>query len=150
MKLKLLAAIGIAAMAGTAPAAAQIQVAPTHPNGEVALVVDLEVRPGMAAAFEAAFALSVRCSRLEPGNIVFAIHRVVGAENRYVLYEVWRSTVALESHFARPYTRALFATFDTALARPVTEGGLRFIGDLSPAPRSAPVAGDPAADPACR
>jgi quinol monooxygenase YgiN len=112
--------------------------------------VDFEVKPAMMQRFEAAFALSVRCSRLEPGNIAFGIHRVVGAENRYVLYEVWRSVAALEAHFARPYTRALFAMFDDALVRPVTEGGLRFIGDLSPPPRPTPVAGDPATDPACR
>jgi quinol monooxygenase YgiN len=150
MRSILRAGVTIAALTSVGPAAGQIQVSPTHPNGEVTLVVDFEVKPEKTQRFEAAFALSVRCSRLEPGNITFAIHRVVGAETRYVLYEVWRSTAALESHFARPYTRALFAMFDEALVRPVTEGGLRFIGDLSPAPRPAPIAGDPAADPACR
>lgn len=124
-------------------AAAQAPVAPTHPNGEVALVVDFEVKRGFEDEFERYFALSTTCSRLEPGNIAFNIHKVTGATGRYVLYEIWRSPQALEEHFQRPYTIALFQMFDRALVRPVTEGGLRFISDLDPARRAAPVAGDP-------
>jgi quinol monooxygenase YgiN len=141
----------VAALLVAAPGAlAQINIAATSPNGETALVVDFEVKPGAEAEFEQTFLKSARCSRLEPGNIVFNIHRVVGQERRYVLYEIWRSPEALSAHFERPYTKALFAMFDRALDRPVTEGGLRFIGDLSPASRPAPVGGDPAAVAECR
>lgn len=143
--------LAIAALTAIAlPGAAQVPVSATHPNGEVVLVVDFEVKPGFEAKFETAFARSTHCSRLEPGNVTFNIHRVVESPGHYVLYEVWRSTGALESHFQQPYTVALFAMFDRALVRPVTEGGLRYLGDLDPADRSPPVASDPASDPRCR
>lgn len=140
----------LTASAATLPAHAQMDIKPTHPNGEVTLVVDFDVKPGFEAEFESFFKKSTKCSRLEPGNIAFDIHKVVNAERRYVLYEVWRSTDALKSHFERPYTKALFAMFDRALTKPVTAGGLRFIGDLAPAQRVAAVTGDPTTDPDCR
>lgn len=68
----------------------------------------------------------------------------------YVLYEVWRSTDALESHFERPYTKALFAMFDRDLVRPITEGGLRFVADMDPQPRAKPATTDPTSHAACR
>ena len=103
----------------------------------------------MAWAQSYAIGVDYTPSATRAGNAVFN-RRVIGPENRYVLSEVWRGTAALESHFARTYTQALLAMFEEALVRPVTEGGLRFSGDLSPAARSAPVASDPTADLACR
>lgn len=138
------------ANAAASSANAQMEIKPTHANGEVTLVVDFEVKPGFEAEFENTFKRSVKCSRLEPGNVAFDVHKVVSAQGRYVLYEIWRSADALKSHFERPYTKALFAMFERTLAKPVTDGGLRFIGDLSPAPRPTPIAGDPANDADCR
>jgi quinol monooxygenase YgiN len=114
---------------------------------ETAMVVDFEVKPGAEAEFEKYFLLSARCARLEPGNVAFNIHRVVGQQQRYVLYEVWRSPEALNAHFERPYTKALFAMFDQSLAGTPADRELR---DLSPATRSAPVSGDPADVAECR
>ncbi len=127
-----------------------MEIKPTHPNGEVSLIVDFEVKPGFEAEFETFSRRSIACSRLEPGNIAFDIHRDTRDGRRYVLYEVWRSPAALQAHFAEPYTKALFAMFDRALTRPVTEGGLRFIADLLPSARSAPATGEPSANPDCR
>lgn len=131
-------------------AVAQEPIRATHPNGEVALVVDFEVKPGFETEFETAFGRSTRCSRLEPGNVSFNIHRVIDTPGRYVLYEIWRSPEALESHFQQSYTVALFSMFDHALVRPISEGGLRFIGDLDPASRPAPSDTDPAGAAECR
>lgn len=119
-------------------------------NGEVVLVVDFEVKPGAEDEFERFFRRSVTCSRLEPGNVVFNLHKVVDAKGRYVLYEVWRSPAALEWHFAQSYTKDLFAMFDRALVRPVADGGLRFISDLDPSSRSAPANTTPASRSECR
>lgn len=119
------------------------------PNGEIALVVNFEVNPGAEAEFEEVFRRSVTCSRLEPGNIIFNVHKILGAERSYVLYEVWRSEEAVKSHFAQPYTIALFSMFDRNLARPLSEGGLRFVQDLDPQPRTPPAATDPADCPEC-
>ncbi|MCB5206806.1 putative quinol monooxygenase [Methylovorus mays] len=122
------------------------------PTGEVALVVNFDVKPGAEAEFEKVFQRSVTCSRLEPGNVTFNVHKVLGAERSYVLYEIWRNKEALDSHFERPYTKALFAMFEQNLARPLTEGagGLNFVADLAPAPRPAPVTTDPTSVAECR
>ncbi len=45
--------------------------------------------------------------------------------------EIWGNPEGSQSHLERPYTKALFARFDRALPRPVTAGGLRFIGVLA-------------------
>lgn len=118
---------------------ADIVIKPS-PNGEVALVVSFDVKPEAIAEFESVFARSVELSRKEPGNVFFNIHKVQDTDNQYVLYEVWRDTTALDSHFAEPYTKDLFAMFDRNLTKPITEGGLRFVADLHPEPRIAKTA----------
>ncbi|MBC8049182.1 MAG: antibiotic biosynthesis monooxygenase [Chitinophagales bacterium] len=146
-----LAAASFFMIAGSMTSAqAEMEIKPTHPNGEVSLVVDFEVKAGYEPEFETLFKRSIKCSRLEPGNVTFDLHKVVGAEGRYVLYEIWRSPEALKSHFERPYTKALFVLFEKALLKPFTAGGLRFIGDLAPAKRLALLTGDPADNPECR
>ncbi len=132
------------------PAQARIDVEPTHENGEVSVIVEFVAKVGLQSELEAHLKRSIECSRREPGNISFDVHRVVGEDRRYVLYEVWRSPDALRAHFERPYTKTLFAAFDRILTEPVTEGGLRFIGDLYPQPRQAPAVGGPEANPDCR
>lgn len=149
-KKYLLSAIAAAAALFSAkPAMADIDIKP-NTNGQVEIVVDFEVKPGKEAEFEQTFKRSVMCSRLEPGNITFNVHSVIDAPRHYVLYEQWRSTEALNSHFARPYTKALFSMFDRDLVHPVTDGGLRFIQEIDPAQRSAPATTDPASLAECR
>jgi quinol monooxygenase YgiN len=125
-----------------APSQAPVGVSPTHPNGEVSIVIDYEVKQGFEADFEQHFKRLVECARLDPGNITFDVAKVIGAQRRYVSYAIWRSPAALDSHLKRPYAKALFAMFDRALERPITQGGRRMISDLSPATRPAPVRGD--------
>jgi quinol monooxygenase YgiN len=137
------------AVAGAPSASAQLKIQPSA-NGEVVLVVDLEVKPTMEAEFLRAFQRSVLCTRMEPGNVIFNLHKVHGSERRYVLYEVWRSEQALNTHFETPYTKALFATFDKTLSQPVTAGGLRFLAEIDPAPRRGPVTSDAPLRTECR
>ncbi|NPT38270.1 putative quinol monooxygenase [Paraburkholderia xenovorans] len=143
--------VAAAAIVSSQSALAEINIK-AGPSGEVALVVNFDVKPGAEAEFENVFQRSVTCSRLEPGNVTFNVHKVLGTERQYALYEVWRNKDALDSHFARPYTKALFAMFDRNLTRPLTEGsgGLHFVADLAPAPRPAPVTTDPASIAQCR
>ncbi|KGH28504.1 putative quinol monooxygenase [Comamonas testosteroni] len=141
--------IAVTAFISSQAAMAQIALQPS-PNGEVALVVNFEVKPGAEAEFEKVFHRSVTCSRLEPGNITFNVHKILGTERNYVLYEVWRNEAAVNSHFARPYTVALFSMFDRNLARPLSEGGLRFVRDLLPQARMAPANTDPTSVAECR
>jgi quinol monooxygenase YgiN len=131
---------GIFISVGTAEGQPAIQ---PGPNGEVVLVVTFKVKPGAEADFEKAFHRSVTCSRLEPGNVIFNVHKVFGAQRTYVQYEIWRSEDALKSHFGRPYTKALLAMFDRDLAVPLARS-VNFVVDLDPQPRAAPATTDPA------
>ncbi len=143
------ASLAIAAGAAALPAQAQVEIKPTHPNGEVSFIVDFEVKSGFGEEFETFSRRSALCARLDPGNIAFEIHKVIGAENRYLYYVIWRSPDALRSHLERPYTKALLGMFQRALARPLSES-IRYITDMSPAVRPAPPAGDPFDNPTCR
>jgi quinol monooxygenase YgiN len=137
------------AVLGAPSASAQLKIQPSA-NGEVVLVVDIEVKPTMEAEFLQAFRRSVLCTRTEPGNVIFNLHKVHGSDRRYVLYEVWRSEQALNTHFETPYTKALFATFDKTLSQPVTAGGLRFLAEIDPAPRSRPATSEISPRTECR
>lgn len=148
-KYALSALVAVTAFISSQAAMAKIVPQPS-PNGEVAIVVNFEVKPGAEAEFEKVFRRSVTCSRLEPGNITFNVHKVFGTRRSYVLYEVWRSVDAVNSHFARPYTVQLFSMFDRDLSRPLSEGGLRFVRDLDPQTRTAPAATDPTSLAECR
>lgn len=147
-KRNTLAALAVAA-AAAAPAQAQVVTKATHPNGEVAFVVDFEVKPGFEAEFERLSQRSAHCARLDPGNAVFEVHKVIGAERAYAYHIVWRSPEALQSHLQRPYTKELVAMFGRALARPLSES-IRYIRDLAPPTRPPAAEGDPADDPVCR
>lgn len=143
--------VAATALALSQSALAEINIK-AGPTGEVALVVNFDVKKGAEAEFESVFRRSVTCSRKESGNITFNVVKVLGAERSYVLYEVWRSKDALNSHFERPYTKKLFAMFERNLTRPLTEGagGLHFVADLAPSPRSAPATTEPSDLPECR
>lgn len=149
LKMALATAATASAFLSAQAADAQVALQPS-PNGEVTLVVNFEVKPGAEAEFEKVFRRSVTCSRLEPGNVTFNVHKIFGTERSYVLYEIWRNEDAVKSHFARPYTIALFSMFDRNLVHPLSEGGLKFVQDLDPQPRAAPAATDPNSRAECR
>ncbi len=118
------------------------------PNGEITVVATLEVKPGSEAAFEKAALLSIQCTRLEPGNLGFAIHKVLDAGNpTYTMHEIWRNKAALQSHFVQPYTQALFGAFQQTLSAPPV---MKFVAELSPATRAKPGNTDPKSLAACR
>jgi quinol monooxygenase YgiN len=118
------------------------------PNGEVAAIATIEVKPGSEGAFEKAALLSIKCSRLEPGNASFTIEKILDAGNTtYIMAEVWRNKAALQSHFYQPYTQALFGTFKQTAAAPPS---IKFAAELTPAHRSAPVKTDPKKVADCR
>jgi quinol monooxygenase YgiN len=127
-----------------------VGIQPTHPNGEVSVVIDYEVKAGFEEDFESHFKRLVQCARRDPGNVMFDVGKVIGAERSYVSYAIWRSPSALDAHLQRPYAKALFQMFERALRRPITQGGRRFISDLSPAERLPAAAGDPSDHIDCR
>ncbi|UFP93680.1 putative quinol monooxygenase [Gloeobacter morelensis] len=151
-QLAAIIAICLAMAAAGSPAVAQEKAQATSPNGETALLVEFDVKPGSEAEFEQALAILTRCAKLDPGAIVFNAHKVRDQAGRYTLYEIWRSPEALMSHWRRPYVKNLLKTAERTLAKPIANGGIvrRFISEIEPAKRSAPVTGDPSSVTECR
>jgi len=140
-------AAGACLAAGQASAAdaPDVKVAP---NGEVIAVANLEVRPDAEADFEKLSQISIKCARLEPGNVSFTITKVLGASTpTYVMYEVWRDKAALQNHFVQPYTQALFDSFNRVLSAPPS---IKFVSELTPQSRTKPAKTDPKSLVECR
>jgi quinol monooxygenase YgiN len=116
-------------------------------DGDVAMIFNLSVKPDAQIEFEQTFRTTAHCARLEQGNVAYDMYKVRDQERQYVFYEVWRSPQALSSHMQQPYTKTLMSVLDRTLERPAKES-LRFINDLSPAPR--PDRAGAEAPPECR
>jgi quinol monooxygenase YgiN len=76
---------------------------------EVVVVVQFRAAPGRAGEAEAAFAEVVPATHAEEGCVVFAVHRVAGDPDRFVLVERWASREALDAHLATPHLAAFRA-----------------------------------------
>jgi len=50
------------------------------------------------------FPRQVKLTRKEEGNILFNLYQAKELENTFVVYEQWRSKVALDNHFTLPYS----------------------------------------------
>jgi quinol monooxygenase YgiN len=114
----------------------------TNDRGETSFMIDIRLKPGTEDEFETVVLRAVRCSRLEPGNIMFNIHKIYGTTGRYMLYEVWRTQQQLRDHLARPYAKRLYALLNQSLEKPLSES-LAFMGDFAPDIRLDPIASDP-------
>jgi len=128
------AAFVSAMMTFAASAAAADEIATASRDGEVAIVIDLSVRPGAEGEFEQAFQSTAHCAKMEQGNVDFKIYKVLGQAQQYLFYEVWRSPQALAAHLQQPYAKSLKLVLDRTLQRPAQEG-LHYISDLSPYPQ---------------
>ncbi|MEZ0284352.1 MAG: putative quinol monooxygenase [Thermoleophilia bacterium] len=73
---------------------------------EVVVVVLFRATPGRGADAEAAFTEAVPPTHDEEGCVAFAVHRVAGDADRFVLIERWASREALDAHLAAPHLAA--------------------------------------------
>jgi quinol monooxygenase YgiN len=98
---------------------------------EVVVVVLFQARPGQGAEAEAAFAEVVPATHAEDGCLAFAVHRVAGDDDRFVLVERWASRGALDDHLAAPHLAAFRERGGGIWAEPpqITVAGTLPLGD---------------------
>jgi quinol monooxygenase YgiN len=98
---------------------------------EVVVVVQFRARPGRGADAEAAFAEVVPPTHAEDGCVAFAVHRVAGDAERFVLVERWASREALDAHLATPHLAAFRERGGDIWAEPpqITVAGALPLGD---------------------
>lgn len=71
-----------------------------------ALVVRFTVRPGAEAEFDDLTARTTAAIReREPGTLVYACHRVEGAERQRIFYELYQDRAAFEDHERQEHVR---------------------------------------------
>ncbi len=122
--------------------AAETDVPMTNDRGETAILTDIHLKPGTEEAFEIAVLRAVRCTRLEPGNITFNIHKVYRTDRRYVLYEIWRTPDQYRTHLDRPYIRRLVETMERTMDPPPSQS-VQYLGDFAPDIRLDPLSTEP-------
>ncbi|RZJ86390.1 MAG: hypothetical protein EOO20_18395 [Chryseobacterium sp.] len=94
------------------------------------LIVPFEVKAGYGNEFAELFKAFVPSVRDEPGNVDFNFHRVDGQENKFVLYERWRSQEFLDQHNQLQATSDFVAKVGPMLTAPVYDFVL-FSKDIS-------------------
>lgn len=100
------------------PIAAQVKAAVKDPAQPFTLTVRLNIKEGVAAKFEAAFAKAVKATRREKGNRVYDLNRDTKTPTQYLVYERWQNVAALEAHLKSPHITALLAELGELLAAP--------------------------------
>lgn len=94
------------------------------------LIVPFETKPGCGKTFEDCFERFVPMVRNEKGNVEFHFHRVIGSQNRFVLYERWQTQQDLDMHNRLPGTAQLIIDTMPLLTKGVVEFVL-FASDIS-------------------
>ena len=72
----------------------------------IVLIVEVHVKPGRVADFEAAIAIDAIGSRKEPGCLRFEVFVVNRDDGRFVLHEIYTSSAALAEHKQAPHYAA--------------------------------------------
>jgi quinol monooxygenase YgiN len=97
---------------------------------ELTLIVRVTAKPGRAAELESALRAVVAPTHAEAGCIRYALHRLAGNSNVYLLIERWSSKQALEEHLAQPYLKELLAKMQELAEPPdVAEYEVVTVGD---------------------
>jgi quinol monooxygenase YgiN len=83
----------------------------------IGIVATFAVKPGQAAAFEAAIASFVAQVRaFEPGTTLYAFFKSRRAADTYVMMEQYQSQAALDAHNASAHLQALLPIVGPMLA----------------------------------
>jgi quinol monooxygenase YgiN len=76
-----------------------------------ALVIQIAIKPGAEAKFEAAAAKAAKASLRDEGCLAYEFSRDLEKPGRYVLVERWTGLAALRKHLEMPHTKAILAVF---------------------------------------
>jgi quinol monooxygenase YgiN len=85
-----------------------------------ALVIQIAIKPGSEAKFEAAAAKAAKASQGDEGCLVYQFNRNLEKPGRYVLVERWTSLTALRKHLEQPHTKQILAAMEEYATGPRT------------------------------
>ncbi|MDD4796908.1 MAG: putative quinol monooxygenase [Eubacteriales bacterium] len=85
----------------------------------ICLYVSCPLKPGCGDAFIEATRELVAQTRLEPGNISYAVGKEEGSDDTYVFVESWKDAQALDDHGKLPhFTRGMAAIAPLLAGKP--------------------------------
>ncbi|OIR04079.1 autoinducer 2-degrading protein LsrG [mine drainage metagenome] len=84
------------------------------------VIVQVQVKPSLIAAFVAATEANAAASRLEPGIVRFDVLRQSDDPHRFVLVEVYRSPEAIAAHKETAHYRTWREVAEPMMAAPRT------------------------------
>lgn len=93
------------------------------------LLVTFKVKPEMVDALKQTLLNDLAQAPNEPGYISMDLFAAKDDPNTLFLLERWQNQLALEHHFAQPYTQAVLELTETALTSPLE---IRYLEDLLP------------------
>jgi quinol monooxygenase YgiN len=85
-----------------------------------ALVIQIAIKPGAEAKFEAAAAKAAKASLGDEGCLTYQFNRDLERPGRYVLIERWTGLAALRKHLEKPHTKQILAAMQELAAGPRT------------------------------
>jgi quinol monooxygenase YgiN len=103
------------------------------PDQPFQLLVRIRLKPGTEEKFAAEAAKAAKASATEPGCESYAFYDDLEQPGTVILFEKWKNTAALKSHFEQPYTAALLKLLADIGGEPT----IQLLGPLA-APKAAP------------
>jgi quinol monooxygenase YgiN len=76
-----------------------------------AIVIQIYIKPGAAAKFEAAAAKAAKASRADEGCLAYDFHRDLEKPSHYTLIERWTGIASLRKHLEQAHTKQIQAVF---------------------------------------
>ncbi len=83
------------------------------------LVVQIHVKPGTEAKFEATAAKTVKATVAEKGCLGYGLHRDLEKPGHYTLVERWKGLAALRKHLEEKHTKKLLALLPEVSTMPL-------------------------------
>jgi quinol monooxygenase YgiN len=103
------------------------------PDQPFQLLVRIRLKPGTEEKFAAEAAKAAKASATEPGCESYTFYDDLEQPGTVILFEKWKNTAALKSHFEQPYTAALLKRLADIGAEPT----IQLLGPLA-AQKAAP------------
>lgn len=105
----------------------------TQVDQQITMLVTFKVKPEMINVFKQVLADDIIQARQESGYMAMDLFAAKDDPNTLLLLERWQNQLALDHHFAQPYTKAILELTETALTSPLE---IHYLAELVPLPKA--------------
>jgi quinol monooxygenase YgiN len=98
---------------------------------QIVMLVTFKIKPEMVDTFKQALWNDLINARQEPGCISMHLFEAKDDPNTLFFFERWQNQLALDNHFAQPYTKSVLELAETSLFSLIE---ILYLEDLAPLP----------------